>query len=136
MTIPKETATERRAQGDRRAEPAEGRRLPAPSGHKRILMLALRDGAAVIVLVAAIVYAVLHVRPIFAGKPTVVQSLVERVPVTRPLLAPAPPPDTGRLATLLASPRFEADRKAFAADLARTGRKPTSAEFRRLSSSA
>jgi soluble lytic murein transglycosylase-like protein len=77
--------------------------------------------AAILVLVAAIVFAVEHERPIFAGQPSVAQSLTERVPLTKPLLAPKPSPDTGRLAELLASPRFAADSANFAADLVRTG---------------
>ena len=79
--------------------------------------------AVIVVLVAAIIFAVNHSRPIFAGQPTVVQSLTERVPVTKPILGPlVVPKDTGRLAQLLASPQFAQDSAAFAADLVRTGR--------------
>ena len=122
MTQQNATEKERRASADRRASASEGRRGPAGLGRKKLLLTALRDMGAIVVLVAAIVYAVHHVRPIFAGRPTVAQSLAERVPLAKPLLVPEPPPDTGRLAELLNSPQFEADRRAFAEDLERTGR--------------
>jgi hypothetical protein len=80
-----------------------------------VFVALLRDAAAIVVLLAAIAWAVTHVRPIFAGKPTVVQSIAERLPVTRPAPTPANDP-------LTASPQFEEDRRAFANDLVRTGR--------------
>lgn len=92
------------------------------SASKRRLLTFLGDIGAIIVLVAAIVFAVNHEQPIFAGQPTVVQSLADRVPLTKPLLATKPSPDTGRLATLLASPEFTADSAKFSQDLVRTGR--------------
>jgi soluble lytic murein transglycosylase-like protein len=83
----------------------------------------LGDIGAIVVLIAAIIFAVNHERPIFAGHPTVVQSLAERVPAAKPILgALTAPKDTGRLAELVASPQFAADRAAFASDLVRTGR--------------
>lgn len=87
----------------------------------RALRLLARDAAAIVVLLAAIVYAVHHVRPIFANQPTVVASLSQRIPAVRPLLAPVDA-DTGSLGAIVRSPQFVADRRAFAADLVRTGR--------------
>jgi soluble lytic murein transglycosylase-like protein len=114
-------ASDRRAGEDRRTSSTAGRRGAAkPSSTKRLLLAAARDMAAIVVLIAAIVYAVRHVSPIFAGQPKVAESLANRVPVTRPLLLPTP--DTSRLTRLTLSPEFEADRTAFAEDLARTGR--------------
>jgi hypothetical protein len=78
-----------------------------------VLLALLRDAAAIVVLVAAIAWAVTHVQPIFAGSPTVVQSIAERVPITRPAVPVDP---------LTSSPEFEEDRRAFADDLVRTGR--------------
>jgi hypothetical protein len=112
---------ERRAREDRRGAATPGRRGSRISARKRRVLTLLGDVAAILVLVAAIVFAVEHERPIFAGQPSVAQSLTERVPLTKPLLAPKPSPDTGRLAELLASPRFAADSANFAADLVRTG---------------
>lgn len=86
------------------------------------MLTVLWDIAAAVVLAAVIVFAVNSERPIFAGQPTVVQSLSERAPLTNPHVAPTPAPDTGRLAALLASPQFAADSANFAADLVRTGR--------------
>src|SRR5438270_8388430 len=111
---------ERRTAGDRRHDVEPGRRTtPKPASRRRLYAL-LGDVAAIVVLLAAIIVAVDHAKPIFAGQPTVVQSLAQRVPATKPLLIPQK--DTGRLAALLASPQFAADSAAFAADLVRTGR--------------
>jgi len=99
-----------------------GRRGERLSIRKRRVLALLGDIGVIIVLVAAIIFAVNHERPIFAGQPSVAQSLAERVPLTKPILAPTPSPDTGRLASLLASPAFAADSANFAADLVRTGR--------------
>jgi len=98
-----------------------GRRGSRISAGKRRLLTLGGDVTAIIVLVAGIVFAVSHERPIFAGQPTVVQSLAQRVPLAKPLLVPKAAPDTGRLAALLASPQFAADSANFAADLVRTG---------------
>jgi len=79
-----------------------GRRGERLSIRKRRVLALLGDIGVIIVLVAAIIFAVNHERPIFAGQPSVAQSLAERVPLTKPILAPTPSPDTGRLASLLA----------------------------------
>lgn len=120
LLVPAPTGTERRERSDRRRESAAGRRGTRTRGWKRRLLPIVGDVAAIVVLVAAIVFAVTHEKPIFAGQPTVVQSLAQRVPATKPLLVPST--DTGQLAALVASPQFEKDRTAFAADLVRTGR--------------
>jgi hypothetical protein len=120
LLVPAPTRTDRRARGDRRHDAAAGRRASRRSGWKRRLLPLLGDISVIVVLIAAIVFAVNHEKPIFAGQPTVVQSLAQRVPATKPILAPST--DTGQLASLLASPQFEKDRAAFAADLVRTGR--------------
>ena len=118
--VPIEDEGDRRAR-DRRQESAPGRRGGRLSIRKRRVLTLIGDIGVIIVLVAAIIFAVDHARPIFAGQPTVVESLTERVPLTKPILAKASP-DTGHLASLLASPAFAADSANFAADLVRTGR--------------
>ena len=121
-STPAPAANERRERSDRREHGAAGRRGSAKSHRRRIAAL-VGDIAAIVVLVAAIVFAVNHARPIFAGQPTVVESLTERVPLTKPVLAPiAAPQDTGKLAALMASPQFASDSAAFSEDLVRTGR--------------
>lgn len=112
---------DRRARRDRRQDSAPGRRAGRLSIRKRRVLTLVGDIGVIVVLVAAIIFAVNHARPIFAGQPTVVESLTERVPLTKPILT-KPSPDTGRLASLLASPAFAADSANFAADLVRTGR--------------
>lgn len=119
--MPSSAVDDRRERSDRREHGAAGRRGSAKSRKRRIATL-VGDLAAIVVLVAAIIFAVNHAQPIFAGQPTVVQSLTERVPLTKPILAPAARPDTGRLAALMASPKFAADSAAFSEDLVRTGR--------------
>src|SRR5438874_799170 len=115
--------SERRERSGRRHDTTPGRRGDRAAITKRRVLALLGDVAAIVVLVAAIVFAVNHERPIFAGQPSVAQSLAERVPLTKPLLAPATAaPGTGRLAALMASPQFATDSAAFAADLVRTGR--------------
>jgi len=118
--VPVEDEAERRARNDRRHDGAPGRRGGKISARKRRVLTLLGDLVAIVVLVAAIVFAVDHARPIFAGQPTVAQSLTERVPLTKPIFTPKT--DTGRLAQVLASPQFVADSANFAADLVRTGR--------------
>jgi len=120
--VPIEDEGDRRARADRRHDTVPGRRGERLSIRKRRVLALLGDIGVIIVLVAAIIFAVNHERPIFAGQPSVAQSLAERVPLTKPILAHTPSPDTGRLASLLASPAFAADSANFAADLVRTGR--------------
>ena len=118
---PSPAVNERRDRSDRREQTTAGRRGATKSRKRRVAAL-VGDLAVIVILVAAIVFAVNHARPIFAGQPTVVQSLTERVPVTRPVLETITQPDTGRLAALVASPQFAADSAAFSQDLVRTGR--------------
>src|SRR5947207_12266784 len=114
---------ERRERTDRRHDTTPGRRGDKHAARKRRIFALLGDVGVIVVLVAAIIFAVNHARPIFAGQPSVAQSLAERVPLTKPLLAPTiPAPDTGRLATMMASPQFAVDSAALRADLVRTGR--------------
>jgi soluble lytic murein transglycosylase-like protein len=120
-TTQESAAAERRHASDRRAEPDEGRRAPRRDVWVRWLGIAGRDLVIIIVTVGAIVFAVRQARPIFANEPTVVQQLTTRVPATRAVLAP-PPSDTSRAARVTARPEFERDRRAFAADLVKTGR--------------
>ena len=120
--VPIEDEGDRRARADRRHDTVPGRRGERLGIRKRRVLALLGDIGVIIVLAAAIIFAVNHERPIFAGQPSVAQSLAQRVPLTKPILAPTPSPDTGRLASLLASPAFAADSANFAADLVRTGR--------------
>lgn len=89
----------------------------------RWLGIAGRDLALIVGTVCAIVVSVREAHPIFADQPSVVAGLIEAVPVTKSVLAPAPaPPDTSQRAQLVNSPQFERDRSAFAAALVKTGR--------------
>jgi hypothetical protein len=113
---PSPAVQERRDRSDRREHGTAGRR-GSTKGRKRRIATLVGDLGAIVVLVAAIIFAVHHARPIFAGQPTVVQSLTQSLPITKPAQQ-----DTGRLAELMASPQFAADSAAFSEDLVRTGR--------------
>lgn len=86
----------------------------------RWLAACARDAAIVLITVATIIVAVQETHPIFESQPSAVAGLLARTPVSRPL-GPLPT-DSGTIATALRSPQFVAERRAFAADLVRTGR--------------
>ncbi len=123
LIVSREPEVVDRRHASRRETDVQGRRAPsrAVSPWRRTLRAGLRDGAIVVVTVAAIVFCVNRVHPIFANQPTVAASLRSVVPASKALLSPTPH-DTSKLAQLVASPQFESDRRAFAADLVKTGR--------------
>jgi hypothetical protein len=113
---------DRRHTADRRVEHAPTRRVATRPPWVRWLIIVGRDAAIVLASVIAIVFAVRHTRPVYANHPSVVAQLARKAPnVTRTVIGPTPK-DTSRAAQLMASPQFEKDRQAFAADLVRTGR--------------
>jgi len=118
---PDPTATDRRRTADRRAGGTATRRAPAPSTWQRWLGIAGRDLLVVAGSVIAIVFAVRVTSPIFANEPTVVERLSRTAPAVAKAVLMPPPGDTSRVARLVASPQFETDRRAFAADLVATG---------------
>lgn len=118
-----ESAQEQRAGRDRRAVPEETRRAHKPSRFGRLTGIAGREIAIILGAVTAIIVAIWLVRPIFAGRPTVAQSISSAIPIAKAVAPGATPvTDTSELGRLMASPEFERDRKAFAADLVATGR--------------
>lgn len=85
-------------------------------------LVGVRDVAIAFGAFVAIVFAVRYTHPIYATQPNVVTALSQRAPnLTRTLVGPTPA-DTSKVDQRVASPQFEADRKAFAADLVATGR--------------
>jgi len=114
--------SEDRRGGDRRSVPGETRRAAPPSRMARWMGIAGRDALIVIATVCAIVFSVRHVNPIFSGQPSVAASLTKALPIAKAAFPNATPKDTSRLAQMMASPQFEQDRKAFAADLVGTKR--------------
>jgi hypothetical protein len=113
---------QRRSVDDRRSEPNGDRRGAKPSWWRRPAGKVTRDVLIGAASLAAIVFAVERIHPIFADQPTVVASLAERVPVAKALATPSVPKDTGKIAQIVGSSEFERDRAAFAADLVKTGR--------------
>ena len=110
-----------RLAGDRRAEGGQGRRKPSQSAWTRWAGTIGRDLLIVVVTVGAIVYSVSNVKPIFVNQPSIAAELTRVIPGGRAVAA-AISKDTSRLARLISSPSFERDRRAFAADLVKTGR--------------
>ena len=122
---PELESADRRTARDRRATADCGRRLPSQHPWARRLKRATRDTLIVAGSVGAIVFSVRHTRPIFANQPKVVEELTKAVPAAKAVVAAEPvaaPKDTGWLGQLLDSPEFERDRRAFSADLMKTGR--------------
>jgi hypothetical protein len=67
--------------------------------------------------------------PIYAGKSRVAEQIAARVPATKPVLpilqavtGKNPRRDSSAMATVMATPQFQAEQRNFAADLVRTGR--------------
>jgi transglycosylase-like protein with SLT domain len=129
---PTEPASERRTPGDRRRDPGPGGRRGAPRPPGRLVRALRTAGAylfAIVTLLCVIAYTVTRMRPIYAGKAAVAEQLATRVPATKPVLpilqavtGTNPRRDSSTVATMTTSPQFQADRRAFAADLMRTGR--------------
>ena len=113
---------DRRSSRDRRNTPSDERRGAKPSWWRRPAGKVARDVLIGAVAIAAIVFAVEHMHPIFADQPSVVASLTKHVPATKALATSSVPKDTGKIAQIVSSPEFERDRAAFAADLVKTGR--------------
>ena len=112
---------ERRSSRDRRAGGGPSRRGRVDHKWKRIGIIVGRDAAMVVGTLAAIIVGIRVTNPIFANQPKVVESLVENAPITKAVLdTMAPERDTLR-AAIVATPEFERDRQAFAADLVATG---------------
>ena len=117
MTEERRHSTDRRAGGG-----GESRRGHAPpSKGARIAKIVGRDAVMVIVTVAAIIVGIRVTNPIFANQPQVVASLTKDVPVTKAVLDTMSPIRDTLRAAIVASPEFERDRTAFAADLVATG---------------
>jgi hypothetical protein len=114
-------AAERRRDADRRRNAEPARRGRSGSRWRRIATVVGRDALLIVGTVSAIVVGVLVTNPIFANQPSVVSALVEDVPLAKAVLDTTPPVDTSGRAEIVASPEFERDRKAFAADLVATG---------------
>lgn len=117
----KAVPSERRDRTDRRTVPGPSRRGQKNSKWKKIVAIVGRDTLLVIGTVSAIVFGVRVTNPIFANQPSVVATLVKDAPITKALLdTTVMITDTAR-AEIVASPEFERDRQAFAADLVATG---------------
>src|SRR5689334_19610350 len=103
---------ERRTGADRRAGGAEseGRRERQQTS---MLVYALRSLAIVVVLLFVIIFAVRHTRPVYASRGTVVEELRKRAPVAAEVIAPV---ESSTVARLLASPKYQEEKRNFYED--------------------
>jgi len=110
---------ERREGADRRANAGEGggRRDRKPPSTMSYL---LRTLALVGVLVLVIVFAVRSTRPVYASSGTLVEQLRKHAPVAAAVIAPAPVEST-TVARLIASSKYQEEKRNFYEDLMRTG---------------
>src|SRR5690348_14022746 len=88
MPMPAPDPEERRGASDRRQAPEQGRRARRPSPWLRWLGVGGRDLGIIVFAVAAIVYSVRHVHPIFANQPTIAAELTRALPAAKSALAP------------------------------------------------
>jgi hypothetical protein len=130
MSEPQSSPEPERRTGDRRSEPGPTRRGDEQGFSSRWLGIAGRDLAIVGGALVAIVAAFSLTRPIFTHQTKLgqaitgqAQSVAPTPELEPPTTTPKPgPTDTSRIAQMVKTPQFEADRRAFAADLVATGR--------------
>jgi soluble lytic murein transglycosylase-like protein len=110
-----ESAGDRRSRADRRAgSPADGRRGRTRSTSR--WQYALRSTAAIVVLAAIIVFTVRHMRPVYASRGTLAEELRKHAPEVAAAIAPT---DSSRLDQLMATPKLQAEKRAFFEDVMR-----------------
>jgi hypothetical protein len=110
-------APERRTGAERRAGVTDGggRRERKQTS---LLAYVLRSLAIVVVLLFVIIFAVRHTRPVYASRGTVVEELRKRAPVAADVIAPV---ESSTVARLMASPKYQEEKRNFYEDLMRTG---------------
>lgn len=111
----KDVVADRRARGDRREGSVdEGRRggKQPTSG----LRYVLRSFALIVVLFGVIVYTVANMRPIYSTSGTLGDELRKRAPVVAATIAPG---SSSHLDQLMASPKFQQEKRNFYEDLMR-----------------
>jgi soluble lytic murein transglycosylase-like protein len=84
-----------------------------------MLSYVLRSLAIVGVLLFVILFAVRHTRPVYASSGTVMERLRKRAPVAAAVIAPV---ESSTVARLMASPKYQEEKRNFYEDLMRTGR--------------
>jgi hypothetical protein len=134
MTEPQPTGptSERRTRSERRRVAASRDRRGAPRPPGRVVRALRTIGGylfAIVTLLCVIAYTVTRMRPIYAGRPEVAERLASRVPakdavlpILQAVTGKNPRRDSTTVETMMASPQFQADKRAFAADLVSTGR--------------
>ncbi|MBW8768523.1 MAG: transglycosylase SLT domain-containing protein [Gemmatimonadetes bacterium] len=109
---------ERRTGSDRRASGGDEGRGRRERKQTSALAYVLRSLAAVVVLLFIIIFAVRHTRPVYASSGTVVEQLRKRAPVAAAVIAPV---ESSTVARLMASPKYQDEKRNFFEDLMRTG---------------
>ena len=111
----KDTVTDRRAQSDRREGSADGGRRGGKEPASAIVYV-LRSIALIIALFGVIVYTVLNTRPIYSTSGTLGDELRKHAPGVAATIAPG---DSTHVDQLMASPKFQAEKRNFYQDLMR-----------------
>ena len=111
----KDTVTDRRAQSDRRQGSADGGRRGGKEPASAIVYV-LRSIALIIALFGVIVYTVLNTRPIYSTSGTLGDELRKHAPGVAATIAPN---DSTHVDQLMASPKFQAEKRNFYQDLMR-----------------
>jgi hypothetical protein len=108
---------ERRKGADRRADGSEGggRRDRKPPS---TLSYLLRTLALIVVLVVVIIFAVRSTRPVYASTGTVVEQLRKHAPAAAAVIAPV---ESSTVERLMASTKYQEEKRNFYEDLMRTG---------------
>jgi hypothetical protein len=117
--VPEEVhATDRRQQGDRRERGTTNHASERRGGKKPVSPLAyvLRSLVAIVVLVGVIVYTVRNTRPIYATRGTIGEELRKHAPEVANAIIPK---DTSTVEQILASPKFQEEKRNFYEDVMR-----------------
>ncbi len=115
MTPEKDPATERRSEGERRDGGSEagrrgGKKKPTP------LVFVLRSLGLAVVLVLVIIYTVMNTRPIYSTGGTLGDELRKHAPGAATAINGN---DTSHIAQLMATPKFQAEKRNFYEDVMR-----------------
>jgi len=117
--VPEEVgATDRRQQSDRRHEGTTEKTAGRRGAKKRAspLVYVLRSLAAIVVLVGVIVYTVRNTRPIYTTQGTLGEELRKHAPEVAEAIVPK---DTSTVEQILASPKFQEEKRNFYEDVMR-----------------
>jgi hypothetical protein len=117
--VPEEdVATDRRQHGDRREHDDGGERRGAKKPTSRLVYV-LRTVGLIVVLLLVIVYTFMNTRPIYATRGTLGDELRKHAPEVAAVLSPADSIHSANVDRLMATPKFQEEKRNFYEDLMR-----------------